>query len=827
MSASQEGQEAGTGSPLPEMEGGQPEVSSREEGTEPALNRWIRAGFMIFMAALVLAMFPFTEDTTGPIKRLLLSWGAFALSAGYLAGTWLSGRPLRRSGPLFWILAVWLACHLLAALACQHVGHALFEVRRLAALFLLYWVAGQVFTSLTRARALLVAICLSASLSSLYALAQSQGADPFPWAYIHNALYAKLPGTLGNPNYASHALILCLLFAAYLAAHKSTRWAGWCIPLFLLHLFYAHHRGGLAALAAALLLLFSIFIARRVVKGLAARTVIAFVIPCLVAATATTALMAATYARTGSPVPFEESLYVRYNAYSGAARMIQENPLLGQGPGNYVIENPRFWTSFEQKRFADTHKMNAHVHNEYLEFGADAGLPGALLYLFLLMAGLCRGLHVAFMHPEREGRRWGLLVAAFFCAYATDGLFGFNAHVPVSAALLFLMAGLLDGTSDLTASQRETVPVPRRDAWFRWPALAVGLVIAVLDAQVFLAHMLRYAGTAALEDERFQTAERAFAMARHFAPWDWTSASLAGGAARGGPQAAIAFRQAVALNPSDFTSMIALAQIHLREAVSPVTVCADDPDATERRAKAIEYALHWACAAQALCPVLPEAAEMCGRIYFGWAQELQRAPMAGASAPTDQAVLWKKAADHLGNAIRFGSKSPAPLYTMLARICMAQGDSQAAEDDLVEALASRPGLDVAWACYLALAEQANRHAGLMETVEMARKGVSQGRVPDPRALATIDIWHAKALQALDHDAAGALRILENAVAEAPEDVAIRLALARNLAALGGREAAGNAFDAVLNSPALTDEQRAQLREERDRLGLDSGEEPTP
>ena len=92
--------------------------------------------------------------------------------------------------------------------------------------------------------------------------------------------------------------------------------------------------------------------------------------------------------------------------------------------------------------------------------GASLGATLAILVL-----GMCYGLLMAFQgHPER--RRLGYAVAGLFCAFLEDGLFGFNLRVPVSAGILFLMMGLLDGLwsppPDAVAPRRNGYPGRRQ-----------------------------------------------------------------------------------------------------------------------------------------------------------------------------------------------------------------------------------------------------------------------------------------------------------------------------------------------------------------------------
>ena len=78
----------------------------------------------------------------------------------------------------------------------------------------------------------------------------------------------------------------------------------------------------------------------------------------------------------------DESINQRKSFYSQALSVIINNPLTGIGIGNWKIKS------------IDTNKENIigytvpyHVHNDYLEIGAEIGLVGLLIYLTILFFG--------------------------------------------------------------------------------------------------------------------------------------------------------------------------------------------------------------------------------------------------------------------------------------------------------------------------------------------------------------------------------------------------------------------------------------------------------
>jgi putative inorganic carbon (hco3(-)) transporter len=68
----------------------------------------------------------------------------------------------------------------------------------------------------------------------------------------------------------------------------------------------------------------------------------------------------------------------RYDAWSAAAELAVENPLLGVGPGNF-----RFYYNELTDRPAGTHNLYV-AHNAYLDVAAELGIVGMVLFLLYL-----------------------------------------------------------------------------------------------------------------------------------------------------------------------------------------------------------------------------------------------------------------------------------------------------------------------------------------------------------------------------------------------------------------------------------------------------------
>lgn len=579
----------------------------------------LRAGLALLFVALVLAVFPWSEDPTGPVKWLILALGVFACVSVLLIVTWLKDRPLRRPGTAFWLWAGLLGVSILAAAAAPLPAYSLIEVRRLTVLVFLCLVSTQVFSRPAHLRAFLGVVCGAAALACLYAFAQGCGVDFIAWRYTSSSGAALLPGTFGNPNYASHMLVLCLIGAVYLAAHRGWRWAFGFALIYGVYIVWIRHRGGMAALAVAGALVGIAKILARSNRPALRKAITTLAALSALMGIAIGVVFGVTYARTGAFLPVDSSLYSRYHGYAGAVRMIQDRPWLGFGPGNYQIFSPEYWTRFEQERFVQSRAVNNHVHNDVLEVAVDTGIPSAILYLSLFCFTILAGLHRSFADPDPEARRAGLFFAAFFCAFAVDGFFGFNIRLPASAALFAVVLGAFDGLSART-------PVTSGLVWRstyvalvrRWIVLFAALVCVILEARVFVSDVLHFVGRNAAEQDQHVLAEAAFGRAEQFAPWNWKLPAEQGAAAlvQGRYDKAVAhFNRALMRNPNDLMSLVNLANVQLQRGLMPGRDGDSRRDAELQR-EALQEAQFFARRALDLCPLLPEAEDLESRATF-------------------------------------------------------------------------------------------------------------------------------------------------------------------------------------------------------------------
>lgn len=613
----------------------------------------VRVLLPIMAAAQVLALYPYTEHPTYDVKLLLLEGSAALLAAIVVAGSLIERRAL--PVPRFFLppLLGLLAISGLAALFSEYRGWSLHELRRVAAVVLLYWAVAASYRRPPQWTPFLLTFCIAAALASLYGFAQKFGLDPVPWADTTSPTYTQLPSTFGNPNVAGHVLILAVLAAVYLASRPGWRWCIAFPMLYLAHLFFTGHRAGFLALAAAIVVvaIAAVFARRQMPRG----RVLAFTAATVVVLGVCVVLAGALASRMmyGQWAPPDHSVLLRMNGYLSAAQMIADRPLLGFGPGVYLIEAPRFWTPFEEEWFARRTLMNEHVHNDLLEIGVGAGVIASALYLYWLFKGAAMGFAMAAGAGQRNTRRAAWFVAAFFVAFAIDGLLGFTFFMPASVFLLAVVTGMGEG---LFAPGADT---GTRENVFRWAHAAAGVATVLLAVWVgwagwrhFNAERLYYHGLAYHDAGRPRTAIDYFEQAEAVAPNWWLPSRERGMVYYNADvfsQAAPAFDKSLTQNPNWMLTLLPAASTYLKIATDRAV-----PTGGKSRSDALNRAAKLAQRATNISRVHRTAAELHGRAQYTLAVRNGR----------ENSDEWREALEALRAGVQLNSNN-AMLHAML------------------------------------------------------------------------------------------------------------------------------------------------------------------
>lgn len=729
-----------------------PQTTAKTPPSEPILRAEtaVRGIFAAILLGVILALYPYTRDATGPIKYLVLAWGIAIASVVFLVLGTCQDIRWRTPRIFFPILVAFIGINLLAALVSNNVAYAMVTWRRFAVLFIVYFLGTRLYHTPKQISRLMLVACIGVVLSTLYGISQYFGLDPFPWESTAG-IYRELPGTFGNPNYAAHTMILCVIMALYLATRHRMRWAIAFAALFLVHLYFTHQRGGLVGLGMAVVLLIAAIAVRRCIQLPRRAVAVTLIVTALVVPIAAGVAMVTLKAQTGIALPLQRSPLLRLHGYDGASRMILANPLLGYGPGNYEIENPFFWTLEEQEWFAKRRKMNQHVHNDVLEAGVDAGFPGAVLYLLFLVTGIGQGLMLAFTGRSQDHRKLGWAFAALFCAFLVDGALGFNLRVPVSAFLIFLLAGAFDGLY-LDGVSTGTVPAKApKILGIRLGLAMLAVVFAVYETRVFYAEKHLQLGRGLFLGKAFSKADEHFERAEELCPWQWVApferAKCALSIAQyleseQRPDTAFAVRNKAAehfarsaeRNPTYVLSLLGIAETNLSLGYSKTEFNRDTRD------EYLEKARIAAQRAESLCTLLPEAHEILGRMNALRAADTDAADSNEAGDAQDAAAIWREAIYHLERAIELGSDQRSNLYLMLAQAHVELDEFDAAEEDFRKAIAAKPDNESLLPAMYRFATQYNRYDFLRETLNNYLQRLRRGGSKEKELMAQAALY---------------------------------------------------------------------------------------
>ncbi|HEX5483388.1 MAG TPA: O-antigen ligase family protein [Terriglobia bacterium] len=131
----------------------------------------------------------------------------------------------------------------------------------------------------------------------------------------------------------------------------------------------------------------------------------------------------------------DASLAVRFEMWHAGWRMIQKHPLVGVGPDNI----PEVYDLYLPPGKSPIVGYHGHLHNDYIQFAAERGLPCAAAWLWFM---LTLGIAIVRRRGRLTGSRW-VADAAFagWLAFVAEGFFEFNFGTsPVLMVFLFIMA---------------------------------------------------------------------------------------------------------------------------------------------------------------------------------------------------------------------------------------------------------------------------------------------------------------------------------------------------------------------------------------------------
>lgn len=404
---------------------------------------------------------------------------------------------------------------------------------------------------------------LVGAVTALYGIIQGLGLDRTDWnTHFERRAFA----TLGNPDYLGGYLAALLPVSFVLALRSQGQKAAWLwlntTLLLTAGLFATRVRGAEVAALAGLLFVASA-LATSWGRELARRNKF-FLKITLALVLGLGSLWVALHWNSFSRS--EQSVQQRLFTYRVAWEMVKDHPFAGIGLGQLGIQVPRYqakpWAPADYA--AHPYTYTEHVHNEFLQFWVEGGLPGLLLFLAVLTT-FTWTLNRFLEKTESESKDKELLmgVTGGLVALLVQSLSNFPLQVAPTAVLFgLLLAGPL--------AARKTVPPSP------WPVPVTQKVLLILGVSLVALVGLRAVGASvAFRETVGRDSINDFKGAAYYGtrlislsplnPKAWNAYGKALELAGQPDQAFAAYQKAVEINPNYVENLVPMANIQLKE----------------------------------------------------------------------------------------------------------------------------------------------------------------------------------------------------------------------------------------------------------------------
>jgi O-antigen ligase len=125
-----------------------------------------------------------------------------------------------------------------------------------------------------------------------------------------------------------------------------------------------------------------------------------------------------------------ESSSNRFVLWSNAIDHISNHPLIGTGFGSWKVESIKYWGNI-----GDNYLIPYHAHNDVLEFSAELGVLGGVLYLFLFFS-LFFNLSKMYLKTKSI---FTFMIILYLFGYLVDMLLNFPSERPIMQVPLALI----------------------------------------------------------------------------------------------------------------------------------------------------------------------------------------------------------------------------------------------------------------------------------------------------------------------------------------------------------------------------------------------------
>lgn len=127
----------------------------------------------------------------------------------------------------------------------------------------------------------------------------------------------------------------------------------------------------------------------------------------------------------------------RINRWVCAFRMYDEKPWLGFGPGTYQFQYGNYQTSEYQTRISTHQGDLGNAHSEYLTYLSETGLPGLIIFSFIVLYSVFLGMKLYYRNISPQIRIIVLAILLGLTGFYVHGLFNSFIDQAKMASLVF------------------------------------------------------------------------------------------------------------------------------------------------------------------------------------------------------------------------------------------------------------------------------------------------------------------------------------------------------------------------------------------------------
>lgn len=213
--------------------------------------------------------------------------------------------------------------------------------------------------------------------------------------------------------------------------------------------------------------------------------------------------------------------------------MIKDRPWLGAGIGTFKYNSLRYQAKFfdqEDNRALYPYGAADKTHNEYLQLGAELGIIGLIIFIWLMLAYFNYGLKI--LKREKDRYKQGMIIGLMgsVTAFLVDSIFWFPLHHSFTSFLFWLCLGLLivmglkgDEAGYKSKSNKKATST-KNDIYQFKPLLFICIILlaAVLSTLVsrpFIARIYWYNGFKEIKKENLNKAIKIYEEALKWDPY--------------------------------------------------------------------------------------------------------------------------------------------------------------------------------------------------------------------------------------------------------------------------------------------------------------------